>query len=322
MMRALVLLLLALAPGWPQAETPLRYAFAIVGDAPYDAREEGMFVQMLDEINKDNLAFVVHVGDFKSGSSPCSDELYQERKRMFQASRHPFVLVPGDNDWTDCHRGRAGGYDPLERLARLRQVFYPDESSLGQTPLKLQRQSADAATDARFRDYRENVRWVVGGVMFIGLNVPGSNNNLGRTPQMDTEHAQRSEANAAWLRQGFELAQSNGHAAVFVFIQANPDFDQSYLRRVIRPDGYAALKQQLLAHTLAYGKPVVLVHGDTHHFRVDQPLFDPATRNRVDRFTRIESFGSPFVDWIKVTVDPGQPALFSITTGGTAGAGK
>lgn len=317
MMRALLWLLLALATGGSQAQPPARFSFAIVGDAPYSAREEGLFVLMLDEINQENLAFVVHVGDIKSGSSPCSDELYEERKRLFQASRFPFILVPGDNDWTDCHRKGAGGYEPLERLARLREVFYAGETSLGQNMLKLERQSADRAADARFREYRENVRWVVEGVMFVGLNVPGSNNNFGRTPQMDAEHAQRGAANAAWLRQGFELAHKQGCAAVFVFIQANLDFDLSYLRRVNRADGYAALKQELLAHTLAFGKPVVLVHGDTHHFHVDQPLYDPATLKRVEQFTRIESFGSPFVDWIKVTIDPDNPKLFSYRTGGT-----
>jgi len=318
MMRAVLCLVLALATGWSQAQAPARFSFAIVGDAPYNSWEEARFAEMLDEINQENVAFVVHVGDIKSGGSPCSDDLYQERKRLFQASRYPFILVPGDNDWTDCHRKSAGAYDPLERLARLRQVFYEGETSLGQMTLKLARQSADPGAEARFREYRENVRWVVDRVLFIGLNVPGGNNNFGRTPQMDAEHTQRGEANAAWLRQGFELARNKGYAAVFVFIQANPDFDLSYLRRVNRADGYAAFKQELLAHTLAFGKPVVLVHGDTHRFRVDQPLYDPATLKRVEQFTRIESFGSPFVDWIKVSIDPDNPKLFSLRTGSAA----
>jgi hypothetical protein len=312
-MRILFWLLLAFAAGGSLAQAPARFSFAIVGDAPYSAREEALFTQMLDEINQENVAFVVHVGDFKSGSSPCSDEIFEDRRRMFQASRYPFIFVPGDNEWTDCHRKGAGGYDPLERLARLRQVFYADEMSLGENRLRLERQGGASAT-ARFRDYRENVRWVVDGVLFIGLNIPGSNNNFGRTPQMNAEHEERGQANAEWLRQGFELARKNGNAAVFVFIQANPDFDLSFLRRENRADGYAGFKQELLAHTLAFGKPVVLVHGDTHRFRVDQPLFDPATLKRVEQFTRIESYGSPFVDWIKVTIDPADSKLFFVGT--------
>jgi len=312
-MRAVLCLALALLAGPGLAQTPARFSFAIVGDAPYNALEEIEFAQMLREINQENLAFVVHVGDIKGGASPCSDELYEQRKRLFQASRHPFILVPGDNEWTDCHRKSAGGYDPLERLERLRQVFFSGANSLGQATLELERQSDDPGTLAALRVYRENVRWVVNGVLFIGLNIPGSNDNYGRTPQMDAEHAQRGRANAAWLAQGFDLARENGYAAVFVCIQADPHFESPSPRRAA--DGYAAFKQALLAHTLAFGKPVFLVHGDSHRFRVDQPLVDAATQQRVGQFTRIESFGSPLVDWIEVTLDPAKPKLFSVRTG-------
>jgi hypothetical protein len=315
--RLLPCIALALAAGLmqAQAQTPARFSFAIVGDAPYNTFEEAVFAQMLRETGAEDLAFVVHVGDIKSGSSLCSDELYAQRKRMFDASRRPFILVPGDNEWTDCWRKSAGGYDPLERLDRLRQIFFDTADSLGQQTLKLDRQSDDPASASAFRAYRENVRWVVNGVLFIGLNIPGGNDNYGRTLAMDAEHARRGLANAAWLAQGFELAKKNGYAAVFICIQADPNFDSSYLRRAIRADGYAAFKQQLLAHTLAFGKPVVLVHGDTHRFRVDRPLVDPATLKRVEQFTRIESFGSPLVDWISVTFYPAKPVPISVRTG-------
>ena len=314
-MRLLLWLAIALLAGPAQAGPDARFSFAIVGDAPYNALEELAFTQVLRETSQEDLAFVVHVGDIKSGRSPCTDELYEQRRQMFQMSRHPFILVPGDNDWMDCHRKAAGGYDPIERLAKLRQVFYADALSLGQNRLELLRQSDAPDALPEYREYRENVRWAVNGVLFIGLNIPGGNDNLGRTPQMDAEHARRGRANAAWLAQGFALARNMGHVGVFVVIQGNPDLDLSYQRSTNRIDGYAAFKKDLLEHTLALGKPVILVHGDTHHFRVDQPLIDPATQKRVERFTRIESFGSPMVDWIRVRVDPADPALISVTTG-------
>ena len=80
-------------------------------------------------------------------------------------------------------------------------------------------------------------------------------------------------------------------------------------------DGYAAFREELLAHTLAFGKPVILIHGDTHRYRVDQPLVDPAAQKPVENFTRIESFGSPWVDWIRVSVDPADQKLLAIKTG-------
>ncbi len=314
-MRFLALVALALTAALAQAEEPHRFSFAIVGDAPYSAREESLFAQMLEEINQENLAFVVHIGDIKSGATPCSDELFVARKQLFDRSRYPFILVPGDNEWTDCWRPAAGGYDPLERLAKLRLVFYPDARSLGGATLRLERQSDDVDTAPRFRAYRENVRWTAGGVLFVGLNLPGSNNNFRRDPRMDTEFRERSDANAAWLAQSFDLAQRKGYRAAFVFVQANPRFDRSYLRRENPTDGYADFKKDLLAHTQAFGRPVILVHGDTHHFRVDKPLIDPATLQRVEQFTRIESFGSPFVDWVKVNIDPSNPQVFSYRTG-------
>ncbi|MFH1044215.1 MAG: metallophosphoesterase family protein [Pseudomonadota bacterium] len=294
----------ALAPG----HTGVRFSFAVIGDTPYSFGEEWMFADMLKDIDREDLAFVVHIGDFKSGTSPCSDELFAHRLQQFQSVRHPFIFVPGDNEWTDCHRS---GADPLERLAKLREMFYPDDDSLGQRKLKLERQSADP----RFAEYRENVRWTVGSALFIGLNIPGSNNNLGRTSQMDAEYARRSEANAAWLAEGFDLARNNDHAAVFVAIQADPRFEPSFRHPANVADGYAQFRQELLAHTLAWGNPVILVHGDTHRYRVDQPLVDPATQKPVERFTRIESFGSPTVDWIRVTVNPADPKLLAIKTG-------
>lgn len=290
-----------------QGQPAARFSFAVIGDTPYFSSEEWLFADMLKDIDREDLAFVLHVGDFKSGTSPCSDELFAQRLQQFQSVRHPFIFVPGDNEWTDCHRS---GADPLERLAKLRELFYAGDDSLGQRKLRLERQSADP----RFAEYRENVRWTIGPVMFIGLNVPGSNNNFGRTPQMDDEYARRGLANATWLAQGFDLAKKNGHAAVFVAIQANPRFERAS-RRPPAADGYAAFRQDLLAHALVFGRQVILIHGDTHRYRVDQPLVDPATQKPVERFTRIESFGWPAVDWIKVTVDPTDPKLLAITTG-------
>ncbi len=304
----LLCIALTLCASPAQADAPSPFSFAIVGDAPYNALEEPEFARELEEINRVDLAFVVHVGDIKNGSSPCGDALYAKRVQQFQSVRHPFIYVPGDNEWTDCHRS---GADPLERLAKLRETFYPDDDSLGKRKLRLAHQSADP----HFAEYRENVRWRYGGALFLGLNVPGSNNNLGRTQQMDAEHARRSAANAAWLAQGFDLATRNGDWAVFIVMQADPRFEGPFQRPAGAADGYAALRQELLAHTLAFGKPVILIHGDTHRYRVDHPLIDPATQQPVALFTRVESFGSPLVDWIEVSVEPAGPQLLRFRTG-------
>ena len=169
----------------------------------------------------DQLSFVVHDGDFKNGSSLCSDDVFFNRLDLFNQFEQPFVFIPGDNEWTDCHRANNGSYDPLERLTFLRSLFFPTDQSLGQQTMTLARQSADP----QFGLYSENVRWIEKNVMFVGLHVVGSNNNLGRTPTADAEYAARNAANLAWLNDSFALAAANGNRAVMVVIQANPNFE-------------------------------------------------------------------------------------------------
>jgi hypothetical protein len=190
-----------------------RFEFALIGDVPYDARHEKEFANVMKEINAADIAFVVHDGDFAwdgaawtekaGGFPPCSDETFQDRLRLAQSSRHPFIFVPGDNDWTDCHRAKPRTYDPLERLTKLRQMFFQGDQSLGLRTIRLTRQSEDT----RYAKFRENVRWTYGDVLFVSLHIVGSNDNLGRTPQMDAEHKERAAANLAWMRQAFELAK-------------------------------------------------------------------------------------------------------------------
>ncbi len=287
------------------------WSFGVIGDTPLTAGEEVALGRVIDEMNREDLAFVVHVGDIKSGGSRCSDELFEQRKALLQRIRHPFVYTPGDNEWTDCHRASAGGYDPLERLSTLRRLFHSGEQSLGGRTMALERQSRDA----RFAEYRENARWSFGGVLFVSINVPGSNNNLGRTAQMDAEYRRRMTADLAWLDDAFRIASERNLGAVVIFTQANPGWDLLGMLRLGRPDGYTELRAALAAHALRFGKPVLFVHGDTHHYRVDHPLVDPSTGERVGNFTRLESFGSPRTDWVRVTVLDSKEQPFFIRPG-------
>lgn len=313
-MRSLYLLLtlsiLSLFASFTVAEDgKLKFSFGLIGDLPYFKSEEGALQTLIEQMNSENLAFVVHDGDIKNGHEFCTDDLFLKRKKMFEASRAPFIYVPGDNEWTDCHRSDNGNYDPIERLNKLRELFWADDYSLGQTKLKLEQQSSNP----KYSDYRENSRWIYGDVLFVGLNIPGSNNNYGRNDLMDQEFYQRSNANSAWLSESFQLAKSKNLAGVMVIIQANPNFNHGMIRR--NRDGYRDFRELLLQEVVAFKKPVVLVHGDTHQFRIDQPLYEGKTLEIVKNFTRLETFGSPFINWVKVTVDPNDPKLFQIQIG-------
>lgn len=281
-----------------------KFDFGLIGDLPYTSEQDAKFVNLINEINQKKLAFVVHDGDFKSGSTLCDDKTFYQRKQLFQTFRAPFIFIPGDNEWTDCHRANNGSYNPLERLAKLRGIFFQGSESLGQRTLRLTRQSEQA----QYSKFRENVRWTYGDVMFIGLNIPGSNNNFGRTPEADAEYVERNAANLAWMREGFNIARNRSRGIMLV-IQANPGFELPPTDP--NRTGYNDFLAVLETETLAFSKPVVLVHGDTHSFQIDKPLFGSKSKSRIENFTRVETFGSPDVHWLKASVDFRDPNLFS-----------
>jgi hypothetical protein len=287
---------------------PRRFAFGAFGDMPYLPGEEGIVAKLIEDMNAEDLAFVVHVGDVKASWTPCSDALYAERRELFARSRHPIVVLPGDNDWLDCVTRVAGGYDPLDRLALFRKLFHAGDRSLGVRTLALQRQS----DEPRFAEYTEHVRWRYGDVLFVGVNVTGSNNNLGYTAQGDAEHALRMAAVDAWLASSFAAAAREALRGVAVFMQANPGLDGKP-RPMLRADGFAGIRATLAREVRAWQKPVLLVHGDTHKFRVDQPLLDPVARRAIANLTRVEVFGAPLLGWVKIGVDPQAAALFTVT---------
>jgi len=310
-----------------------RLEFGLIGDIPYDARHEREFANVMKGLNAADLAFVVHDGDFwwdgggwtesDGGLPPCSDEAFQDRLGLAQSSRHPFVFVPGDNEWADCHRAKPRTYDPFERLAKLRQMFFPGDQSLGRRTMRLTRQSEDP----RYARFRENVRWSHGGALFITLHVIGSNNNLGRTPAMDAEYAERTAANLAWMTQAFDLATRTGSRAIMIIAQANPRFEtswppdmqQRYMLAGLgfnspetrRATGFDEFLAELEKETVAFGKPVVYVHGDSHLFRVDKPLVGSRSRRIIENFTRVETSGHPYAHWVRGIIDSRDPNVFS-----------
>ena len=283
------------------------FSFALIGDLGYTAAQEPMVDRVLESINAETLAFVVHDGDLgapRNGS--CTNELWARRLAQFQASRHPLVYTPGDNEWTDCHAGEVAGYEPLERLAALRRTFFATGHSLGQRPLPLTRQAG----------YPENARWSMGDVTFLTLHVVGSNNNRGRTAEGDAEYAARTAADIAWMRAGFAAARASGSRAVMIVQQANifPQFPPFPGGKPKEPSGFTEVREALEREAAAFRRPVVLVHGDSHYFRIDKPVrraSDNAGVPSLENFTRVETFGAPNHHWVQVVVSRDDPSVFT-----------
>jgi len=113
-----------------------------------------------------------------------------------------------------------------------------------------------------------------------------------------------------------------------IIMQADPGFDLSDGTRAPlrnpktlaetdgQPDGFQSYLVALRNDTIAFQRPVVLVYGDSHYFRIDKPLVDSQGR-RLENFTRVETFGDNAanglndVHWVKVLVDPSSRDVFA-----------
>jgi hypothetical protein len=279
-----------------QAET---WRFALIGDTPYSDYERRELPLMLENIAAEHPDFIVHAGDIKSSIAVCSDEILLDRHALFNASTVPFIYVPGDNEWMDCKHAAVGHFNELERLARLREIFFAEPLSLGKTRLRVERQSAA---------FPEHLRWRLGPVLFISLNVPGPNNNFGMNKDPSAEFLARNPIVIDWLKQGFASARREKSAGIVIVMQGNPGF--KHFASGLAHSGYRQLLTVLRQETLNFPGQVLLVHGDTHWQRIDHPLRHPETKERIANFTRVETFGYPYLGWVKVIIDNESPALF------------
>ena len=307
------------------------YEIGLWGDLPYSTvQETSGLPALLADMNNSHLEFTVHNGDLKQGSgSPCDDGLYARALGWFDSLERAAMFTPGDNDWTDCDRPANGGFNSRERLDHERRVFFSTGSSLGRHPLKQEVQTTPSCLGvAGPTQCVENRRWVVKGVTYVTLNIPGSCNNRCDTLPDEQEYQARNAADIAWLRETFDEAQEAGSAAIMIIAQANPGFDASDgTRAPLRdprtlvqtdgdPDGYHDFLSALRDAVIAFRKPVAYVHGDSHYFRIDKPLLDPQGR-RLENFTRVETFGDNAangnndVHWTKALVDPKSRDVFA-----------
>ncbi len=292
---------LLLIGGITQAQADV-WRFAIIGDTPYSAYERAELPKMLEAIADSQAQFVAHIGDFKSGKDRCDDVLFESRRHLFNASRAPFVFVPGDNEWSDCDRISNGSYDPFERLNKLRSLFMSDGFSLGQKKLALERQAGNYPEHSRFR---------LGPVLFVTLNLPGGNNNWGLTSQASPEFLSRNPVVIDWLKESFALARRDKLAGIVLLFQADPEF--KHFNQGIGHQGYREFLELLRHETSQYTGQVVAVHGDSHISRIDRPLRDKQGRP-MSNFVRVETFGYPMMGWTRGVIDTESSALFRFET--------
>lgn len=316
---------------------------AVFGDSPYglkdaDTAQFDATPAFIKTINDDrDVSLVLNVGDIHSGKQTCSQAYDQSIYDLWTAFKSPVVYTPGDNEWTDCHKSKEGGLDPIANLGYVRDIFFatPGNAIAVDKPLISQSQAYDASypTDA---EYVENVMWEQAGVVFVTLNVPGGSNNdednwfgLDRTQAQTDEILKRTSADLRWLDKAFALARTHHARAVVIQIQADMWDLDGHDPKDLHIANYRQFIDSIALHTTAFGKPVLLLNGDSHGYRSDNPLAkgapcaaengateaacsDDAYDSHpngydVKNFHRIVVHGSVApMEWVKLMVKPGD----------------
>jgi hypothetical protein len=333
------------------------FSVGLWGDFPYsDVQAQTGVPNLIADMNNSDISFSIHDGDLKAGSgtpgsatpTTCSDALYTQALGYFNSLQQPAFFTPGDNDWTDCDRTSNGGFNDVERLTHERKVFFGTDSSLGEHTMKLTVQSTpnclgwDYGTSSTVAaPCVENRRWTFKKVTYATVNIQGTCNNrcssgAGDPAGDEAEYQARNPADLQWLQDTFDEAAAKNSVAVMIIGQADPGFDGSDATRGPTrnpttlaetdgaPDGYISFLTKLRDLTIAFDRPVVYVHGDSHYFRVDKPL-QTSTGRRVENFTRVETFGDNVqngnndVHWVKALVDPNSRDVFAFQAEMVAG---
>jgi hypothetical protein len=282
------------------------FTFFVLGDMPYNIPKDfARFENVISSLNKQHQVFNVFVGDIKSSKTPCSDVAYQKILGYFNSFKKPLIYTPGDNEWTDCGKPKARSYNPEERLVTLRKLFFKDPLySLGKNKLKLTSESSNPV----YAKFIENKMWNYNRVSFATIHLVGSNNNY-HTDDLHSnqEFFERSKADIFWLNELFKTAKKNKSLGIVIFEHAD----------MIYPDkgseGFVTFLKELQKLVEDYKRPVLLINGDSHEFKVDKPLYiNPETKETILNFTRMQVFGEAEMHAVKVDVNPKNPTLFEI----------
>jgi hypothetical protein len=332
------------------------FSVGLWGDMPYsDVQAQVGVPNLIADMNNSDISFSIHDGDLKAGSgtagsatvTTCADGLYTQALGYLNSLQQPAFFTPGDNDWTDCDRPANGSFNELERLQHERQVMFNTDHSFGQKTMQTEVQSTplcvgttNTTAGSTAGPYFptpcvENRRWTFHKVTFATVNVQGTCNNLcgsgGSAPDAGgdpVEYAARNAADLQWLQDTFDEAKADGSAGVMIVWQADPGFDktdgsraplrdpQTLVETDGAADGFHDILAKLRALTIDFKKPIVLVYGDSHYFRVDKPFLDSSGR-RLENFTRVETFGdnqgngTNDVNWVKALIDPQSRDVFA-----------
>ena len=284
--------------------------FAVYGDSPYgtkdsDVSQSDATPKFIAAINADSkVSAVMHIGDLHSGKQMCTRTYDEAIYQMWTGFTKPIVYTPGDNEWADCHKvAQSGGAwnattgkidfvvdaqgnptdfgagDPVANLLLVRSIFFSHPGwTLGKPAFQVTSQSQvyEKAYPADSK-FVENVMWEQAGVLFVTVNIPGGSNNEQDVwygaPTMSSnqrqEMVERTDAGVRWLKAAFAKAKADGVAGIVIGSQADM-WDPE--KGAAHQTGYEPFVAAVDDGAKSFGKAVLMINGDSHIFRSDNPL--------------------------------------------------
>ncbi|NEX59907.1 hypothetical protein [Noviherbaspirillum galbum] len=246
--------LLALAHGSASLAAPREFTFGILAHAAQGPDPEQALRTAIADTDDENHAFVVASG-LKTDKEPCNDALYERRAEVLKSAKNGIVPSLAAHDWSACTTDGAAPSpsSAIGRLARLRDLLYADDFSLGGSRIPVVRQSSNV----KFRAYAENMRWEIEGIMFATVNLPANNNNFVADAGRNSEFEDRLVANRDWLRRVFLHAAKMKARGIVLFCDGNPLAVQANVRR----DGFTEIRRQLLGLAKEFEGRILVAHG-------------------------------------------------------------
>ena len=294
------------------ADQSSAFTLAVIGDVPYgtsptDTRQTIAHPRFVAAINADSdVSLVAHIGDIHAGKQYCTQAYDQTIFEHWTAFKQPLVYTPGDNEWMDCHKAKEGGGsfnkatgkidyvvdadgkfadyakgDPIANLALIRSMFFATPGQTLGAPMQVHSQAVEFnPAHPADKAFVENVWWEKSGILFVTVNIPGGSNNgtdpwygaPAMSPEQQSEVAVRSAATLRWIDAAYNRAMSKGDIAMVILTQADMwDVDDAKTG-LAHLSGYKQYLDKIAEASKAYGMPVLMIVGDSHTYRSDNPL--------------------------------------------------
>lgn len=283
------------AAAWAQ---PNSFDFGVIAHAfQHGDDNKNPLQQKIHASNAENLAFVI-VNGIKSSNENCSDNVYSRSRKILGRSENALIVSLAAGDWVNC-KTKNGKSIAIQRLNRVRELFFSDDISFGNSKTTLIRQTSSA----KFRSYAENARWEYGNILFATINFPADNNHYLPDAGRNSEFEDRLIANRAWLERIFSHAALRKNRAIVLFCDGNPLIvpgSTEMAKLAGRRDGFIEMRKQLIALAKKFPGKILLVHGQT--------------QVKPDAIHWQENMGSMSIrnNWVKISVRPESTALFRL----------